>query len=173
MTDSVTNQLRAVLVKAYRKEAPLRTLMRELKKIVTSTNENYYLRGNVMGRYSGKGVYMFDKATSDDINGTSLQGYVDVPYSVLVDVFGQPVAVDYYKIDAEWELKFQGVPFTIYNYKDGINYNGDQGTPIEKITEWHIGGHSIASFYAVKFILAKSGKLDQENGKARLTSLLR
>ena len=42
---------------------------------------------------------------------------------------------------------------TIYNYKDGINYRGLLGIPVEQITHWHVGGHGfdvdvIADFLA-------------------------
>lgn len=77
------------------------------------------------------------------IHGTSLQGYVYCDYSVLKKAFGKPNTGDQYKIDAEWDLEFEdGVIATIYNYKDGKNYNGKDGTPKTKITEWHIGGKS-------------------------------
>ena len=29
---------------------------------------------------------------------------------------------------------------TIYNWKDGKNYNGSSGIATTKLTEWHIGG---------------------------------
>jgi hypothetical protein len=46
-------------------------------------------------------------------------------------------------VDAEWEIEFEdGKVATIYNYKDGKNYNGKSGLPKRKITDWHIGGYS-------------------------------
>jgi hypothetical protein len=161
---SVNQQLRSVLVRAYKNEAKLGALMRELKRIIYTTNEKYYLRGNFMGRYLGKEVTMFTKATDDETGATCLQGSIDIPYATLVKVFGQPEGqTDDYKVDAEWDLKFQGVPFTIYNYKDGVNYNGSSGLPVEEIRNWHIGGHSVAAVHAVKFILAQAGELNQES----------
>ena len=72
-----------------------------------------------------------------------LQGYVDAEYSTLVKVFGKAGDGDGYKVDAEWEVKFSdGTYATIYNYKDGKNYNGAKGTPKTKITDWHVGGSS-------------------------------
>ena len=78
-----------------------------------------------------------------EVNGTSLQGYVDVSYEELVRIFGKPNAKgDCYKIDAEWEIQTPFGVATIYNYKDGKNYMGDEGVEVEEITEWHIGGHN-------------------------------
>jgi hypothetical protein len=83
----------------------------------------------------------FKKADINDICGSSLQGYITEDYNKLVEVFGEPTDSDGYKIDAEWMLKFDdGVVATIYNYKDGKNYNGSDGLDVEDITNWHIGG---------------------------------
>lgn len=82
---------------------------------------------------------------NDDIRmnggGTGLQGYVTVPYKKLVKIFGEPLDGDGYKVDAEWIITFEdGTVATIYNYKDGKNYNGSSGMVTNRITEWHIGG---------------------------------
>lgn len=73
--------------------------------------------------------------------GSSLAGYIKVAYAKLVDLLGQPNAGnDGYKTDAEWELTINGKVLTIYNYKDGVNYNGEEdGIPLASITDWHIG----------------------------------
>jgi hypothetical protein len=70
----------------------------------------------------------------------SLVGYIDISYDRLVEKFGEPTEGDGYKVDAEWLLDIDGEFVTIYNYKDGVNYNGPEGTPVEDITDWHIGG---------------------------------
>lgn len=76
--------------------------------------------------------------------GTCLQGYVDISYEKLVNAFGEPEEGDGYKTDAEWVLRFEdSTVATIYNYKDGVNYNGpEEGIPTELIEDWHIGGVS-------------------------------
>jgi hypothetical protein len=76
-----------------------------------------------------------------EIIGTGLIGYVYCPYKNLVSLLGKPNAEnDGYKIDAEWAIEMNGKILTIYNYKDGHNYNGKRnGLPVSKITEWHIG----------------------------------
>jgi len=78
-----------------------------------------------------------------NVNMTSFQGEIYARYCQLKKVFGAPTNGDGYKVDAEWDLEFEdGTVATIYNYKDGPNYLGGNGTPKSKITNWHIGGHS-------------------------------
>lgn len=83
----------------------------------------------------------FRKPKKSEWKSTWLQSCVEVDYGTLVKTFGKPKGGDGYKTDAEWELVFEDGTFaTIYNYKDGKNYNGKAGTATTKITDWHIGG---------------------------------
>lgn len=93
--------------------------------------------------------------TTESHSGTCLQGYVTTPYKKLVEVFGPPNGLgDEYKVDAEWVLRNEeGTIVTIYNYKDGQNYLGEEGTPTDKIIYWHIGGKGKAAVVAVAKIL--------------------
>ena len=53
-----------------------------------------------------------------------------------------------FKIDAEWLLKdASGLlgALTVYNYKNGRNYNGAHAAPVEQITDWNVGGRGGAS----------------------------
>lgn len=87
-------------------------------------------------------------------NGTCLQGYIAADYKDLVNLFGEPGIGDEYKIDAEWCLEFaDGTIATIYNWKDGKNYNGDEGKAVDEITEWHIGGKSDRAVMAVQEVV--------------------
>lgn len=89
-----------------------------------------------------------------DVCFTSLIDVVYVDYSKIVEKFGEPTIGDEYKIDAEWEIEFEdGKVATIYNYKDGKNYNGEDGMPTEEITEWHIGGKDKVVAERIKLIL--------------------
>lgn len=75
-------------------------------------------------------------------NDTSLMGYIDIEYDKLVSLFGEPTDSDGYKVDAQWDIEFEdGLIATIYNWKDGKNYNGEEGLDVTEITDWHIGGH--------------------------------
>lgn len=72
---------------------------------------------------------------------TSLQGYININYDTLVEKLGEPTDGDQYKTDAEWLIRFDDGTFaTIYNYKDGVSYNGTSGLRVSEITDWHVGG---------------------------------
>ena len=86
-----------------------------------------------------------------EIMGTGLVGNINVDYNFLVQKLGQPTESDGYKIDAEWNIEFDdGTVATIYNYKDGKNYLGEDGLDVEEITDWHVGGKSNKSLKLVK-----------------------
>ena len=88
-------------------------------------------------------------------NETGLQGYIDASYADLVEAFGEPASHgDGYKVDAEWILKIDGVLATIYNYKNGPNYEGSSGMAVENIRDWHVGGHGPDALAAVEAVLA-------------------
>jgi hypothetical protein len=76
-----------------------------------------------------------------ETSGTHLQGYINVGYEDLVKTFGIPKVWDDYKSDAEWHVCFEdGTRATIYNYKNGKNYCGQDGLDVQDIVEWHVGG---------------------------------
>lgn len=90
------------------------------------------------------------------ITGTSLQGYIDAKYWRLVHAFGNPFDGDGYKTDAEWAIQFDdGVIATIYNYKNGRNYLGEDGLSPQEIDHWHVGGHSKEAVARVKEVIAE------------------
>lgn len=89
-------------------------------------------------------------AEFDDIRTTSLVGYLDATYADLVARLGEPRRYDEagFKIDAEWLLKDASGrlgALTVYNYKNGRNYNGAHAAPVEQITDWNVGGRGGAS----------------------------
>lgn len=85
----------------------------------------------------------------DMLNGSHLQGQMDVSYHRLVQTFSEPNKWDLSdsdgKSDVEWIIEFEdGTIATIYDWKRGVNYCGPQeGIPAEKNLRWNIGGHSI------------------------------
>lgn len=112
----------------------------------------------------------FNRATYSKAAGTSLQGYVDVSYDKLVDIFGSPTACVSVKTDAEWVLQFEdGTIATIYNYKDGKNYNGEEGLELSEITDWHIGGNSRAALDRVKEVIEPKPQINMEIKEPTLT----
>lgn len=89
-----------------------------------------------------------------DINETHLQGYVYVNYNRLEKVFGKPTDGDRYKTDAQWGIQFEdGSVATIYNWKNGKNFCGKEGIPINEINKWNIGGHDISVVEKIKLIV--------------------
>jgi hypothetical protein len=78
--------------------------------------------------------------------GTSLQGYLDVPFSRVVEVFGEPLTqVDGYKVAFQWSITFaDGTVASIYDYKASSLYDDGQPTPEQmrarEFSDWHIGG---------------------------------
>ena len=91
---------------------------------------------------------------SIDINGTSLQGQITAKYDELVRAFGPPMVGDEDKTDAEWAVQVNGTVATLYNWKNGPAYCGADGTPVERITQWNIGGRSYAAVELVERLLA-------------------
>jgi len=97
---------------------------------------------------SGKSVKLlveqnFKTASGSDIVGTGRIGTMNLSYDKIFEALGEPTLKDGDgdKTDAEWHVKFNdGTVATIYNYKDGKNYNGSSGKDVDVIREWHIGG---------------------------------
>ena|ERR1035437_3026813 len=87
------------------------------------------------------GIKLLSEKRQMETVGTGLSGYINCPYKKLVELLGKPNNEgDGYKVDAEWAIEMNGKILTIYNYRDGINYNGaSNGLDTEDITEWHIG----------------------------------
>jgi hypothetical protein len=79
---------------------------------------------------------------------SSLQGYITIPKSILVELFGDPLPCDeepqYAKVRNEWILEITdpngdtGV-VTIYDWK---NYHMPGDDLPGDFDEWHVGGHS-------------------------------
>jgi len=94
--------------------------------------------------------------------GTSLQGVVRVAYQDLIKIFGEDTCFDNYKTDAEWEIVFGDKQVaTIYNYKDGRNYLGEDGMDKEDIIDWHVGGKSKEVYYRIEEIITDKGVWDE------------
>ncbi len=94
---------------------------------------------------------------------TGLQAYIFTDYKKIVKLFGKPnTEGDGYKVDAEWEFEMNGKVMTIYNYKDGKNYNGKSGLPVSKIKEWHIGSNVDITKEVETLSTALEGKLEKK-----------
>lgn len=82
-----------------------------------------------------------------DANGTSLQGELQIPFSRVVAVFGEPQDSDGYKCAFEWRIAFaDGTVATIYDYKSSSLYHDENPTPEQmrerEFSDWHIGGRT-------------------------------
>lgn len=85
---------------------------------------------------------------TDNFQSSWLQGSIDTSYNDLVACFGEPNGQgDDYKVQVEWSIEFEdGTYATIYDWKEGDNYNGaGNGTHYTRVTDWHIGGNSFAA----------------------------
>ena len=78
-----------------------------------------------------------------NVGGTSLQGYLRASFEQLLRAFGSPHMdqCDHYKTDVEWAFRFaDGTVVTLYNWKNGKNYLGDEGLERNDIYTWNVGG---------------------------------
>ena len=97
--------------------------------------------------------YITHNNTEIDINESHLQGYITAKYRDLVALFGAPTTGDGHKVDAEWNIQFEDETIaTIYNWKNGRNYNRDSGDglDVEYITDWNIGGFNERAVELIK-----------------------
>jgi hypothetical protein len=101
-----------------------------------------------------------------DPTGTSLQGRVNATFVELLTLFGEPHDGDRYKTDAEWTIRFEdGVIATVYNWKNGHNYCGTDGLPVEAITEWNVGGQTkqAADRISIALDLHREGRTETDD----------
>ena len=110
------------------------------------SDDEYYVDDNysIIERVTDK--QEFKLIDNEKSWGSSYMGMLgDVDYDAIVAQFGKPnVESDDLKVDAEWRIQFDdGSIATIYNYKTGKNYLGDEGNEVENIRSWHIGGFDI------------------------------
>lgn len=65
-------------------------------------------------------------------------------FDKLVEALGEPewVAEKNHKVDVEWNVRdlHTGRELQVWNYKNGPNYKGKNGTPVEEIEEWSADG---------------------------------
>ncbi len=95
------------------------------------------------------------KPTLNDF-GTSLIGHVKISYDKLVSVFGKEHSEGSMdnKTLASWSIQFPDKTVaTIYNWKDGKNYDPVDGLDKENIDMWHIGGKDEKAFHYITLLL--------------------
>ena len=85
---------------------------------------------------------------------SSLQGYINAPLEHLESIFNKHgYDHDNFKTDGSWSLEFKEngsiTIASIYNYKDGKNYLGDDGFDLNQINSSHIGGFGVNAYNKV------------------------
>jgi hypothetical protein len=95
------------------------------------------------------------------VGGTCLQGYLNMPFSRLVAVLGEPGEGDGYKVAFEWQLRFDdGTVATIYDYKVSSLYDDESAPTPEtmrtnEFSDWHVGGNSKRALELVTELFAE------------------
>jgi hypothetical protein len=104
------------------------------------------------------------ETASSEINGSHLQGHVNISYNELVEVFGQPCDGDGYKVQKEWVIQFDdGTIATIYDWKWSEEYNGDgHGTHYTQVPEWNIGGFEHNAVIMINRAIQSLGAIEGE-----------
>ena len=79
------------------------------------------------------------------INGTSLQGYLDITFQELLLTLGEP-QTNYDKSLAHWTIlgSIQGNWIVATIYDNRTSYD------VERITDWHIGGYDQKALQLVR-----------------------
>jgi hypothetical protein len=87
--------------------------------------------------------------------GTYFQGQITETFEKLLEVFGTPLGASAdNKVDVEWAVETDdGTIATIYNYKDGNAYCGEDGLDPVDIVNWHVGGKSKSAAWEIEEIL--------------------
>lgn len=142
------------LQKQYDKYDPTE-FVRVVRKYTKHFNDIYDM--NLQSDYY-EDLKQLRQAESIDASGTCLQGTLRIGYDDLVQVMSKhniqaDNGSDDGKTDVNWYGKFSdGRIFTIYNWKNGKAYLGDQGKDVQMIRDWHIGGHEITTYQDLKLV---------------------
>ena len=90
-------------------------------------------------------IISYSPAKVESTYGTSFQKKINITYDEIVSKLGKEHsgASGDDKILVEWSFEFSnGIVATLYNWKNGTNYDPSNGLDKEEITDWHIGGHN-------------------------------
>jgi len=99
----------------------------------------------------------------NETNGSSHVGNIDATYKEICSLFGKPLSYDKGKVDVHWVIKFSdGTVASIYNWKNGKAYMGDEGLSVQSIKTWSIGGLSQVSCVLVQIAVDLQRESKQE-----------
>ena len=110
-----------------------------------------------------------------EVSFTYLQGYISTNLETLKKVFGEPIKYDAgSKTDIEYNILFaDGEVATIYNYKNGKNYLGDDGQAVEEMTSFNVGGKDAIVLDRIQSILDVPEPVKLEPEKPKYFCLVR
>tara|TARA_R100000808_G_C2143043_1_gene150799 strand:- start:1042 stop:1320 length:279 start_codon:yes stop_codon:yes gene_type:complete len=81
------------------------------------------------------------------MKGTFKVGDLHATIDQLIAAFGEPVDTFDNKTDWLWSLTFpDGTIATIYNWKNGPSYTGDDSIRVFDIERWSVGGRDSRAF---------------------------
>ena len=110
----------------------------------------------IMEHYSAYRKWLYDgkhDSMASVISGTHGIGTILANYDDIVAVYGKPFTrLRDDKSDAQWIIETKHGVATLYNYKDGKAYLGEEGLDVKAITQWHVGGkgHGKAVFEEIQ-----------------------
>ena len=152
MTNKYKIKLKEICVETFEvdakdfEEAKMLIENGEANRLEVNTETNYSIVSQQPTIINATDSANFDMVSHwGEIDGCSLQGYMDISFDEIEEILGKPnMEGDPYKVDAEWGIRFKGTGevATIYNYKTGRRYLGNEGLDVRDIRDWHIGGHS-------------------------------
>ena len=113
-------------------------------------------------------TYQTHNEITINTNLSSRKGIIESTYSELVRLFGPPINVDAFKSDWEWSIRFSdGSKATIYNWKNGPNYCGEDGYQADQIMEWHVGGYCPCVVVKIRSLLTGDSFHNVSDGSKR------
>lgn len=116
---------------------------RELSRWFASRPDARYVLRKHLFESTAMNFKTHNEVVGIKIDGTSYQGQIEADYDELERLLGLSMDGDGYKTDAEWWIQFRdGTVATIYNWKNGHNYLGEDGLDLEQIHYWNVGGKS-------------------------------
>lgn len=82
----------------------------------------------------------------------SLTGYINTTYATLVAKLGEPIRYDWHETDGKVRVEWIITVVTEFDASVVAIYDWKSAQPIEEITEWNVGGNTIAARDLAEFI---------------------
>lgn len=105
------------------------------------------------------------KVDTEHVNaaGTSKKGQIKVPYSTLVELFGEPEHINDGDVNYEWNIEFEyqepGEDDTDYAVVSIYDWRYHQGTAPHEIDTWNVGAKTTSHYWMLEdYIQSKTGQ---------------